>query len=409
MRTLSIFALLLAPTLLIGCAADMEEDDESIGESESDLTRKTYYVSALSPRTIENGFGPIELNRAIGNQAEGDGGKLSIRGKVYSKGLGVHARSDVRVALDGRCSSFRATIGIDDQVNAAPQGKATVAFSVLADGEHLFQSGTVDKTQAGVAINVDITGRKELQLVVDSQGNNEWDAADWASARVLCESKPAPAPVVSPVSTNEILDLFDPSVKGAPPIDSATKLFSPGVSHAALSSLVFGSRYRTCNKVTGCAGWSSTTESWLSVPPKGESGWYDDQSPRGTLIGNASLDVSGARIVASFIGSGSRGGKFSARNCELNRDSGCTLETTMQNCFWAADGTRPCYTVPQKLVYFSSVRLTSDYVLATTDTERSDMDASGTYREAEYAIFALTNSTETPVISASGGSLSVTW
>ena len=65
--------------------------------------------------TPANGFGPYERDRSNGSAAAGDGVPIRIGGVPHSKGLGVHAASEVRYVLDKPCR-LQATIGVDDEV-----------------------------------------------------------------------------------------------------------------------------------------------------------------------------------------------------------------------------------------------------------------------------------------------------
>lgn len=413
MRTKSILALLFTPTLLIGCAVDAAED-ESISESEEALTRKTYYVSDLSPRTIENGWGPIELDRAVGEKAAGDGNKISIRGKKYSKGLGVHARSDVRVALDGKCSSFRATIGIDDEAAGSSTGGNAV-FSVYADGVKLVESGELAKSHAGMPIAVDVTGSKELQLVVDSNDDHAWDHADWASARVLCSERPSkgggvtPPPPPPPPSAG--VDLFDNSLTSGAALPNPTSLFAAGSSQRPLSKFVFAARSRTCNKLTGCGGWTATTESWLTGPYQaGTGGWYETPTstanPRGEITGTSELGILKNSFVASLSGKGSKGGELFATNCGIS--SSCSFSANTTSCYWGSDRTRNCYSYSATL-FDATLHLTADALIATSAVISSAANDAGNYSDSQYVVYARVNPSENPVAKAAGSTVWATW
>ncbi len=104
---------------------------------------------------------------------------LSIDGKVYAHGLGTHAASEVIYALDGRYSGFTAVVGIDD---ASEPGDAI--FQVWVDGQKAFDSGAMRRGTAK-PVAVPLAGRKELRLVVDPNGNNDWDHANWGNAQML--------------------------------------------------------------------------------------------------------------------------------------------------------------------------------------------------------------------------------
>jgi alpha-galactosidase len=146
-------------------------------------------VSSLMPIDSANAIGPVEMNRANGGDAPGDGGALSIRGVSFDSGLGVAAGSLVAYRLGARCTRFRAVIGVDDQ--ASEQG--TVAFEVWGDHRLLFQSDILDRDSVALPIDVDITGVFRLRLKVtngldggQANGNAAQDFASWADARIEC-------------------------------------------------------------------------------------------------------------------------------------------------------------------------------------------------------------------------------
>src|SRR6185436_14029614 len=89
------------------------------------------YVSDLTATLATNGWGPVEKDMSNGEQAGGDGHPLTLNTVTYAKGLGTHANSDVRYNLGANCSSFTASVGLDDEVSDA---SASVVFQVWADG-----------------------------------------------------------------------------------------------------------------------------------------------------------------------------------------------------------------------------------------------------------------------------------
>ncbi len=147
----------------------------------------THYVSDLAWTQAGNGWGPVERDRSNGETGSSDGNPMRLKGVVYAKGLGVHANSDVRFGLGGACSTFQADIGLDDETG----GGGSVQFQVIGDGSVLFASGILTAVSAAVPVNVDVTGRNELRLVVSDGGNgNGLDHADWANARLRCGGTP---------------------------------------------------------------------------------------------------------------------------------------------------------------------------------------------------------------------------
>jgi glucose/arabinose dehydrogenase len=156
------------------------------------------YLSDLFWTSMTNGWGPVELDRSNGENAAGDGRTITLNGTTYAKGLGGHAASDVRYSLGGNCTRFRASVGVDDEVSSA----GSVVFQVWAEGTKLYDSGVMTGTSATKNIDIDITGRTSLALIVTNGGDNvDFDHADWANARVECGGAPGSTPPSATIAT----------------------------------------------------------------------------------------------------------------------------------------------------------------------------------------------------------------
>ncbi|PYE55746.1 NPCBM/NEW2 domain-containing protein [Deinococcus yavapaiensis] len=148
----------------------------------------TAFVTDLGWSSATNGWGPVERDKSNGEWAGGDGRALSIRGQAFPKGLGTHAASTVTYNLGGQCGAFTATVGLDDEVG----GRGSVSFQVFGDGALLYDSGRLTGTSAPLPIDVNVTGKYELKLVVTNGGDNlDYDHADWANAKLSCAVLPA--------------------------------------------------------------------------------------------------------------------------------------------------------------------------------------------------------------------------
>jgi signal transduction histidine kinase len=102
---------------------------------------------------------------------------IRIFGENFARGIGCHAPSDMRFPLDGRFARFQCVAGVDDS------GSGSVTFEVHADGNKVFASGRVLRGQPGRVIDLDVTGVKELRLVVTDAGDGTgFDWANWADA-----------------------------------------------------------------------------------------------------------------------------------------------------------------------------------------------------------------------------------
>jgi hypothetical protein len=130
---------------------------------------------------IANGLGPVERNMAVGAEAPGDGGPISLGGTAYQRGLGVHAHSHIRIAVNGACQRLRAKVGIDDQ--SAKDQTGTVVVTITADGETLFEEAVSWETGPR-DIDLAVDGRQVLELIVSDGGDGaDGDAASWGDAR----------------------------------------------------------------------------------------------------------------------------------------------------------------------------------------------------------------------------------
>ncbi|AUD01461.1 PA14 domain-containing protein [Spirosoma pollinicola] len=145
------------------------------------------YLSDLNWTSATNGYGPVEKDRSNGEINGGDGRAIILNGVTYPKGLGVHAPSQITYALNGQYTHFITDMGMDDEIATA--GCGTVTFEVYLDNVLAYSSGVMNPTTATKSIDLNITGKQTLKLVVTNGGDNtNCDHADWAGARVTTSS-----------------------------------------------------------------------------------------------------------------------------------------------------------------------------------------------------------------------------
>lgn len=138
------------------------------------------WLSDLNWLSAKNGWGPPELDRSNGETGDDDGKRIRIADRSYGHGVGVHAVSELRYALDDRYDVFKAIIGVDDEVG----DRGSVIFEVWGDGRRLYQSGVKRGNMPGEAIEVPVENVRTLTLVVNDAGDGIGsDHADWADAR----------------------------------------------------------------------------------------------------------------------------------------------------------------------------------------------------------------------------------
>ncbi|MFF7133157.1 beta-galactosidase [Streptomyces sp. NPDC008196] len=140
-------------------------------------------VSDLPFLSATNGWGPVERDSSVGEQAAGDGRPISIAGVGYAKGVGTNSVSDIQLYLAGNCSRLTAQVGVDDETG----GAGTVTFSVIADGRTLVTTPTISGRQAAVPVDVDVSGAQVVDLKVGDGGDgNGNDHGDWAVPTLTC-------------------------------------------------------------------------------------------------------------------------------------------------------------------------------------------------------------------------------
>ncbi len=109
------------------------------------------------------------------------GGDLRVAGKIYRRGIGTHAPTQLFYELGGAYHKLRGSVGIDDssQTNAEA-ARGSVIFRVHVDGKLAWESRVVRGGDASVEIPlVDLAGARELVLEADPAGDFRGDRANW--------------------------------------------------------------------------------------------------------------------------------------------------------------------------------------------------------------------------------------
>ncbi len=143
----------------------------------------TTYLSDLTPLATANGWGPVEKDLSNGESAAGDGRTLTIGGRTWDKGLGVHADSSVEYYTAGRCERITALVGLDDETG----DRGSVIFEIRADGEPKAATGVLNNSQDAQELTADVSGAETVTLTVTDGGDGmNFDHADWADLKVTC-------------------------------------------------------------------------------------------------------------------------------------------------------------------------------------------------------------------------------
>jgi glucose/arabinose dehydrogenase len=250
----------------------------------------TSYVSDLTWVSATNGWGPVERNMSNAELPAGDGGPITLNGVTFAKGLGVHAASDVVLALGGSCSALRATVGVDDEVGSL----GSVRFAVFGDGVKLWESAVLTGSSASVPVDVDVTGRDLVRLSVsDGNGSIDYDHADWADARVVCAGGDTTPPTVASVSPAAGATGVAPDVK-------PTAVFSEPLSAGSVSAATFSVRKQgAATDVPGSVTYDGVARAIVLTPAAAlEAG----ATYVGRVVGGASgvKDAAGNPLASDF-------------------------------------------------------------------------------------------------------------
>ena len=128
---------------------------------------------------VTNGWGPVEINRSVGEEAPADGLPMTIAGQRYERGFGVHAPFMATYLLEGKAGTFRCKVGIDDEVSG---GSATL--QVLLDGAKASEVA-IRSGEAARDVAIDVGGKAKLTLIVTDAGDGkENDHVDLIDPRI---------------------------------------------------------------------------------------------------------------------------------------------------------------------------------------------------------------------------------
>jgi hypothetical protein len=141
---------------------------------------RSEFVSDLEPAAVNEAsyYGTKFVWR---RNASVSGGPLTLGGRVFERGLGVHSRSSLTYRLDKKFALLAGVIGLNDGASALGH----VEFVVRGDGKELFRTAMA-AGDAPKPLRVNVAGVETLELFVDFGRNEDTgDHADWAELRLV--------------------------------------------------------------------------------------------------------------------------------------------------------------------------------------------------------------------------------
>ena len=152
----------------------MAPEEEPVAEMAADEEGRIYLTKEMASKA--------ESFLHVSNDRSWEGKTvISVGGKTYERGLGVHADSTISFSLNGKFSAFHVVPGPDD----AHGGR--LDMKILVDGKEMFASGKVNSSGFQAKdVNIPVAGARELTLIVTDGGNGKGgDHAAWADAYLV--------------------------------------------------------------------------------------------------------------------------------------------------------------------------------------------------------------------------------
>jgi alpha-galactosidase len=278
------------------------------------------YFDDLQLQTFSEGIRPVSTKSNYWHNT------IKINGVAYSRGFGAQSPCVLSFILTGNASRFTAEVGVDDSANTA----IPLTFYVLADQKILFQSKAMRVGDPAVKIDVDLTGIKQLGLLItDTVGGlgNKRTNGNWANALLMVKdgftpgyvqnSDPkyilTPAPKKTPqINTAEVFGatpgnpvLFKVATTGVRPMKFSASNLPVGLQIDSETGIITGSLKQKGNYevVLTAKNKLGTTSKKLQIkigdtialtPPIGWNGWnsWEAEIDREKVLASANAMVS---------------------------------------------------------------------------------------------------------------------
>jgi len=201
------------------------------------------WLDSLDLSRMSQDFGNAQIDKSI------SGTPMTLKGHLYTHGVGTHADSIYEVNLDGRAANFDAVVGVDDEA----KGRGQVLFKVSVDGTVVAETRILRSGDAPVTLSIPLTGAHKIELIAQMGGENiNFDHADWADARFTLvngatslppQSQAPPSALDSPARLRIVASGPNPEIHG-PRITGATpgRAFQFRIGATGQPPLTFGAK-----------------------------------------------------------------------------------------------------------------------------------------------------------------------
>lgn len=164
------------------------------------------YLDDLPIPAYSEGIPSVSLKTTPGGES------IQLNGQKFARGLGAQSTSVLSFMLNGKAKSFSAMVGADDnaQKNLASQ------FYVIGDQKILFESGEMKPGAPARKVMVDLTGIKQLGLLIVPKEDASRSYSDWADAQFEMLDNDMP----SSMPNNDERYILTPTPSAKPRINS---------------------------------------------------------------------------------------------------------------------------------------------------------------------------------------------
>ena len=132
---------------------------------------KLTWLSSLEPRDLKREFRFIEPAEALRNDRDLSGKPLRLGDRVFSRGVSVRSKSQLRYRLNGDYTRFQCWAGIQQGFSG------DVRLTISVDGTKAFDELIKPTDEAPRRIDLETSGRFNLEILVD-YGSAESDIGD---------------------------------------------------------------------------------------------------------------------------------------------------------------------------------------------------------------------------------------
>jgi len=122
------------------------------------------YLSDMDPTRVVQSSTEDRIDR-FRRDKNLDDGPIRLRGEVFSKGLALHAHTELDYDLKGEWRQFQAVVGVDDQVG--PMQDVPTNLVIEGDGKELFKL-VVRRKDKPQTVTLNVKDVQKLRIVVSS-------------------------------------------------------------------------------------------------------------------------------------------------------------------------------------------------------------------------------------------------